>query len=412
MQTRHHSILTFLFASLGLFPKTITGIFFLALIAAIYVVQIYPRRVWSIFPISPFFPFAMVCVLIGLGSLDSFLGRQLVALGLVYVLAMLVRKLVSMEALLSGIAFGGFLVAGVSFAGRVIPEDLFPSLEIFAAGLGKNPPAWLLSISLVILAGLLSNGQNLSLSRQIFSWALILIGGAMLFVAGSTTAVLAFIAGLAAVLLMNSLSADSAWAKIKTPPNKLLLLFLAILSGLVALVTFSNLLPGLAPLVRRDYRTLTGRTSIWECYFENLDILPDPHAFEQTAKCSELNLAHLHNVLLEAHLQLGPAGIISLALGLLMSFVILRRREAVGGVEQRRSVRIGVLVAVFLIGMVESAIFWETAAVAFVLFAIEPDFPNSPRPNELVRKVISQLGGLETANSSAGIMRRNRNRKA
>lgn len=297
----------------------------------------------------------------------------------IYVLARVMRAVIPIPILSAGMAIAALLI-GIGFQlGQGTFFAPVPVLDAWAPRIGKNPVGWTIGFGFVGI--LIVFARSPRHRGALLAW----IGGVLallvaLILTDSVTPVIAILALAALIAVIFVIRAFIA--KIRLPWEKpvavtaftsMALLGLALLMQNLA-KRFQPLESGSMGILDRDFTNLTGRSRIWECYFEAVSSsTPDPWA--ETVTCSELRLAHLHNIFLESHLMGG----FPLAIALLAAIAIVGVSALIRAVRASTSdelldaiFTLGLTAIAFVVGLAESFITYELMFGTLAIFLAPP----------------------------------------
>lgn len=342
--------------------------------------------------LTPFVP--LILVTLGASFFQETLTEalQLWSFATVYFLARLVRFVVPATSILFGAAVVGLFVASLRQLSLTPALDAVRLLDKLANVHGTNHAGAVTAfgvVGLLVLTWYLRRPRGLRLALTI--WLSVL--AILLFTSDTMTTL---IGGAAAALV---LGAVSLWLFARSSPKKNFLeprfwlgglITGAVALGVVALInglSSAGATAG-ADFIQRDFTTLTGRTTIWTCYFDVVQAgLASP--WLETLECAAHNHANLHNTYLQAHLIAGIPGLIAAIFAFVAAVwisvrAIARSTSRAESLQGFMGLGFGMLGLVF--GLAESYLFIFTYPAFFVFFAA-PQWPIRARPKKQPHKV-------------------------
>lgn len=327
--------------------------------------------------VTPYLPFVILLLVAGLVFPGETSQYMILTVVVSYLLARVVVAIAPLQWILAGAGLAGFFVV----LGRQIGVSSLAIWVPFSSELAnitdKNPTGWTGAFGLVALAVLLLTYVRTALGFVVLGAIIAGLSGLLVFV-DSLTSLLAVIVSLVAVavILFSRSFRQTSLRRVGRIGGRTIL---AVGLALVAVVAALNLSgpqnwpnPG---LLQRDFSSITGRDTIWLCYFDTAIVGRSDTPWADTKECAGGFPQHLHNIFLESHLIGGIPLSVALIIGIVWSLVwgIRHATRAVTPSQFAQSLfTLGIAASTLTIGMAESFIFWELVFGAVVVFVAAP----------------------------------------
>jgi FtsH-binding integral membrane protein len=348
-----------------------------ALIAALFVVA-RTNSVKSLIraEASALLPFALILVVLGRQQ-TYILWDALLGIFLLYVLARLLRLVLSGKIIALGIGISGLTVGALSLIDAGILPINVGFLAPFVGLSDRNPTGWVLAFAVAATIAALAF-TSMSRMLRILVWPLFGLSFVSLIFVQS---VASLVASIVAIVTVSALVLYRSGRRVTGSQNgpageaSSRLAWQALFYvGLAALTTFVVLAITGAQALGRDWEDLTGRVPLWDCYFEQAG-LGEVVNFQQVQECAGFEAAHTHSIYLESHLISSWPALVALLLGL--AVVLARTLSEVLFAADESSVAeaalgLSLVVVGVTVGLAEAYLFSSLGFGALALFMAEP----------------------------------------
>lgn len=320
--------------------------------------------------VSPFLPFIMLVVPIAFLQPKVSETLWLLSIPASYIFARLLRAQFSLNWLAGGAVIVGIVMGGVRLGSTLATGDIGFALSKIAESHHKNLVGWAITMGL-ISAIFIARQASRPLVMAILFWCCVASLSMLVLSSNSVTSILAAIIGLVVMGIFAPTSTGKARRQEAGRAGKVVTLGIA--AGFVALTAFANLyeLPPsnlLSKLARES--NLTGRTAIWECYYNATS-----SGVEQVQRfvwdCSRGASSNLHSSFLEAHSFGGWLLLLTVLLGFALAIGLgIRRALKEEDLHSRRegAMEAAIAAAAFVIALVESYLFSRFSYLSIVIF--------------------------------------------
>lgn len=274
--------------------------------------------------LSPFLPFVLAMMAVAPFQETTSESLHLVAMATVYVLARFVRSVLEVHYIAWGFALSALAVGIARQLSQIDGIAGGGLIEKVADINGRNPAGAIVGVGVVASVTLLVfySGKKSRLPFAVATFASLLL---MLLLSDTVAAIVAAVVALIVLLtfLLRESAKAAATARFTRLPVWVVGAGVGVAGALVVFINSANLGGNeLSDRLSRDFGTFTGRTTIWQCYFQALDLGADD-PWQETVSCTEPFIpAHLHSIFLQSHLLAGWTGALFLLGGFIAAYLI------------------------------------------------------------------------------------------